>query len=396
MNDRINLFSTEIRKDPYPTYAVLRRSDAPQQVEPGGLWAISRHDDVQFALKHPELFSSAGFEALYKPTWLPHNPLADSLITKDGDAHAKLRALVSRAFTARSIARLEPRVRAIAAESTERLKTLGEADFIAEFAALFPARVIAEILGIDPELHRDFRRWTDDIAAIAPVPPSDEFAASVRRTLAEMESYLRETVAERKRAPREDMVSDLLRAEVDGQALCDEEIIAFLFILLPAGFETTRHFFANAMFAFLDRPGDYAALRADHARIPKFVEELLRHDPPVHGVLRLLTRDVEVGGVMLPRGAMVLLLLGSANRDDARFADARRFDAERESQAGMAFGHGVHFCLGAPLARLEARIGIEALAARFRGFERLPGEITWNLVPTVRGPNELPVRFLSA
>jgi cytochrome P450 len=396
MSPPIDLFDPEIRRNPYSAYAELLRSAAPQRVEPGGLWAISRHEDVQHALKHPELFSSSGFEALYRPSWLPHNPLADSLLARDGESHAKLRALVSRAFTPRSLARLEPRIREIAAECVEHLHTRGEADFIADFAVVYPARVIAEVVGVDPALHGEFRRWVDDIASISPVPPPEQVAARIRGTVAQFEGYLREVVEARRREPGDDMVSDLLAASIDGAALTDAELIAFLFVLLPAGFETTRHFFANAMLAFLERPADFAALRADPRQIQPWVEELLRHDPPAHGVLRLTTQDVDVGGQPIPAGSMVLLLLGAANRDEARFPEASRFDPTRDSQAGLAFGHGAHFCLGAPLARLEARIGLEALAGRFEGFERMPGEITWNLVPTVRGPNELPIRVRTA
>jgi len=395
MSLAIDLFAPEVRRDPYPTYDELRRSEVPQRVEPGGLWAISRHEDVQHALQHPELFSSTGFEMLYRPPWLPHNPLASSLFTMDGQSHSKLRALVSRAFTPRNLGRLQPRIREIASECAKRLVGRGEVDFITEFAVPFPARVIAEVLGLDPALHAEFRRWVDDIASISPVPPPEAVAARIRGTVAELEGYLRKVVAGRRRKPGDDIVSDLLEAEIDGAALTDDELIGFLFLLLPAGFETTRHVFANAMLAFLERPAELAALRGDPQAIPMWVEELLRHDPPVHGVMRLTTAEVEVGGQRIPAGSLVCLLLGSANRDEARFPEASRFDAARESLGGLAFGHGTHFCLGAPLARLEARLGLEVLVARFRGFERAPGEVTWNMVPTVRGPNELWIRALA-
>jgi len=392
MPNTLDLFASAIRNDPYPAYAELRRS-APQRVEPGGVWAVSRYQDVQYALKHPELFSSAGFEALYKPAWLPHNPLADSLLTREGESHAKLRALVSRAFTPRSLARIEPRIEAIARELVARLPADTEIDFIDELAVPFPARVIAEVLGVDPALHHEFRRWVDDIASISPLPPPPEVAERIRGTVAALEGYLRGVVDAHRRVPSDDMVGDLIDATIDGTALTDEELVAFLFILLPAGFETTRHFFANAILAFVDHPDELAALRAEPERIPAFVEELLRHQPPVHGVFRLTTRDVEVGGQTIPAGSMVWLLIGAANRDDAQFADASRFDTSHDSQGGLAFGHGAHFCLGAPLARMEARVGLAALLSRFRGFERVDRDISWNLVPTVRGPNALRVRL---
>jgi cytochrome P450 len=191
-------------------------------------------------------------------------------------------------------------------------------------------------------------------------------------------------------------VSDLIGAEIEGEALTDAEIVSFLFFVLPAGFQSVVDQLSTMMLGFVSRPDDFTGLRADPAKIPTFVEEALRHDPGVHGAMRVTTQDVEIGGVKLPRGTLVLALLGSANRDAAAFPDPDRFDPARASQGGSAFGHGVHYCLGAPLARLELRIVIEELAKRFRGFELLPGELTWNVAVHIRGPNALPLRFLRA
>lgn len=390
-----NLLAPDIRRDPYPTYAALREGP-PVRVEPGGVWAITRYEDVQAALKQSERFSSAAFEALYKPPWLPHNPLGDSLITRDGAAHAKLRTLVSRAFTPRGIARLEPRIRELAIECAEQLRGHEKLDFIAEFACKFPAQVIAELLGLDPALHLEFRRWVDDISSISPVPPPDEVADRIRTTVGLLETYLREVVDAHRRVPKDDLVGDLMNAELDGVALTDEDLVAFLFILLPAGFETTRHFFANMALVFAERPDELSALQSTPGTIPAFVEELLRHAPPIHGLFRMTTEDVVIAGQTIPAHSMVWLLIGAANHDDARFVEASRFDLARKSQGGLAFGHGAHFCLGAPLARLEARIGIEELIARYQRFERSADEIIWNLVPTVRGPNQLWMRVTEA
>ena len=396
MTEPVNLFAPEVRSDPYPTYARLRRDAPVQQVEPMGLWAVSRYQDVEYVLKNPQLFSSAGFEALLKPAWLPHNPLGDSILTKDGPGHTKLRALLSHAFNPRAVARLEVRIREIAAELAERLNTLGDADVVAEFCSPLPGRVIAEILGIDATLHREFKRWIGHLVMISPMYPGDELAAAIRTTVSELEGCLKEVVAARRRAPEDDMVSDLIRAEVDGQRLTDEEIIAFLFVLLPGGFETTMHLFATMMIGFTERPDEFTALCADRSLIPTYVEEALRREPSVHGVMRLTLAEADIGGVKVPPGAMVLVLLGSANHDDSRFAEPERFDAARGSKGGIAFGHGTHFCLGVTLARLEARVGLEELVARFRGFERLPGEIEWNVSVSVRGPVALPIRVLPA
>jgi hypothetical protein len=211
-----------------------------------------------------------------------------------------------------------------------------------------------------------------------------------------METYLTEVVQERRRRPADDFVSDLIRAEVSGDTLSDAEVLAFLFLVLPAGFETTTNLFTNAMLGLLERPEDLARLRSDPSLIPAFIEEVLRHDPPVHGIPRFTTADVTLGGAVVPKGSMVLLLIGSANRDETRFPDADRFDMDRGRDPGVALGYGVHFCIGAPLARLEARIGLEALLRRFRGFAQLPGQLDWSAAITVRGPLSLPLRFLPA
>lgn len=395
MQERVNIFDPEVRADPFPSYARMRMDAPVQQVEPGGFWAVTRAEDVEYVLKNPKLFTS-GFEPLFKPAWLPHNPLGDSLVTKEGPAHAKLRALVSRAFAPRPLARLETRIRAVCIEVAEHLAAVREGDFIDALCARLPGWVIAEILGLDRSLVSEFKRWVGHLAIVSPVYPGDEVAEAVRTTIRELDGYFREVVAARRLEPRDDTVSDLIAAEVDGAALTDEELVSFLFLMLAAGFETTMHFFSLALLDFDRRPEAFARLRDDPRQIPAYVEELLRREPPVHGVFRLTAEDTELGGVKLPRGSMVMVLLASANRDAARFAEPDRFDAARGAGAGFTFGHGIHFCLGAALARLEARIMLEELAARFVRFEKLPGEVRWNYALHVRGPATLPFRAIPA
>ena len=393
MSEPVNLFAPQVRKDPYPTYARMRMGAPIQQIEPGGFWAVSRHEDVEAVLKNTQVFSSTAFAGFFRPDWLPHNPIADSIVCLDGLDHARLRSLLSRAFTPRAIARMEPRIREIVADLCDGMARLGDLDFVSDFCGPLPGRVVAELLGIEPALHREFRRWVGHLAAVSPLYPGDEMASAIRANVAEMEGYFRDVVAARRKAPQDDMVSDLVRAEIDGAALTDRDIVSFLFILLPAGFETTMHLFATMMLRWAAQPETFARLRADRALIPAYVEESLRIEPPVHGVMRITMAETEVGGVKVPPGAMVLVLLGSANHDEAKIPSPERFDPSRK-HAGLAFGHGPHFCLGAPLARLEARVAVEELTARFRGFERLPGEIEWNVAFHVRGPTALPIRVL--
>jgi cytochrome P450 len=396
MQEPINIFDPDVRTNPYPTYARMRLDGPVQQVQPGGFWAVSRVEDVEFVLKNPQIFSSAGFEPIFKPAWLPHNPLGDSMLTKDGPAHAKLRALVSSAFTPRALARLEPRIRATCAEVAEHIAVLREGDFVDELCARVPALVTADILGLDRKLHTEFKRWINLYAIVSPTHPGDEVADAVRAAIRELEGYFAEVISLRRTAPCDDLVSDLIAAKVDGNALTEDELIAFLFLLLSAGFETTTHFFSNAMLDFARRPEAFTRLREDPQRIPAYVEELLRKEPPVHSIFRLTAVDTELGGVQLPRGSMVMIFLASANHDATRFAEPDRFDPARAGQAGLAFGHGIHHCLGAALARLEARLMLEELAARFVRFEHLSGPVQWNLALHVRGPVALPFRAILA
>jgi cytochrome P450 len=393
MTPRVNLMAPEIRANPYPFYAEMRRSGAPVEVDPGGLWAVSRHEDVAFILKSPEVFSSRGFKAAWQPPWLEYNPLAESMLALDGPAHARLRALVTGAFGPRAIARLEPRIRALAGELADDLAARGEADFIAGFALPLPAFVIGELLGFDLARRHHFKRWADDLISVTPVPESPEHAARVRATVAELTSYLSEIIAARRAEPADDMMSDLIRAEAFGQSLTDAELISFLLLLLLGGFDTTTYLLANSLRLLAERPAEMALLRADPFLVSKFVEEILRYDPPVHGLPRITTSAITMKGVPIPPGALVVALIGSANRDERLYPDPDRFDLHR-GQAAITFGHGIHACLGSVLARLEARLSLEALLARFRAFAPVPCELEWNRSLTVRGMQSLPLRFI--
>lgn len=397
MRERVNLFDPAVRANPYPVYAELRRDSPVCQIDPGGVWAVTRYRDAEFVLKHPELFSSAAFRDLFNPSWCERNPGGQSMFALDPPEHGKQRALVTTAFSPRSVARLDALIVQTAEGLADDIKAApGEVDFVEQFAAKLPARIICELLGLDPSFIPQFRRWNDDLFSITPVRPSDERVASVQKTLRDMTTYLTEVVNERRRAPREDVVSDLVRAEIDGAVLSDDDILAFLFLLLPAGLETTTHLLSNAVFGLTQRPGELARLRQDQAKIPAFIEEVLRHDAPAQSIARMTTAEVTIGGVTLPPQSVVFVMLGSANRDETVFPDPDRFDIERGTQGGLAFGHGIHFCLGAMLSRLEGRAGMRALCSRFSDIERLPGELHYNQALTARGLIALPLRFTLA
>jgi cytochrome P450 len=391
MNERLNLLSPELLEDPYPAYAELRRSAPVCQVDPGGSWAVSRYDDVVAVLRNPEVFSSAAFQSSLKPAWLGHNPFGDSMLSMDPPAHQRLRSLVNLAFGPAAMTRLEARVRALAEEIVARLPLGHPVDWVEAVSTQLPPRVIGELLGLDTSLHARFHRWSSDMASISGIT-ADQTARmeEIRATVREMEEYMREVLARRRREPEGDMVSQLLAARVDGESLTDAELVSFMFLLLAAGTETTGHLLAHTARELASRPEVLDRVRADPALIPRLVEEVLRYEPPVRALYRFVTADTEIAGVRVPRGSRVLLLLGSAARDEAAFPDADRFDIDRSSTSSLPFGHGAHFCLGAPLARLEARLTLSALLPRIRGLS-LAGPVTWRRSLSMRGPLSVPV-----
>jgi cytochrome P450 len=392
MTSRPDLLAPHVLEDPYPIYAELRRDAPVCQVDPGGFWAITRHDDVVTVFKHPELFSSEGFRGAVKPAWLGHNPFGDSMIVLDPPQHGRLRGLVNRAFGGTAaMARLEKLVRGYADDIAARLPLGQPVDWIEAFALPLPASVMGELLGLPAELHSRFKRWADDLTSITAVTP-DQTARmeEIRTTVREAEQYLREVLERRRREPADDMVAELLAAQVDGASLTDSELMAFLFLLLVAGLETTVHLLSHTALQLARRPELLLRVRAEPALIPRLVEEVLRYEPPVRAVYRLAMDDVDIGGARIPRGARVLVMIGSANRDEAHFEGADRFDIDRSGVNHLPFGHGIHFCLGAPLARLEAKLALTALLPRISGLT-LAGPVEWRRSVSVRGPVSMPV-----
>ncbi len=392
-----------VLEDPYPYYAHLRRHEPVYHVPAHGFWAVSRYRDVLRVLRRPELFSSAAMAAAvtrpgeFAPTsedrepWDPEE--GTSIVGTDGARHVRLRNVVNRGFTPARIAALAPRVRAIVQSLAEPLLEAGECEFLSDFAAPLPATVIAELLGVDPDRRADFKRWSD--AAVLGVfePLDEEQQRCVGERLAEMGDYFDVVIEERRQRPGDDLVSALIRAEEEHGALTPTEVRAFVFTLLVAGSVTTTHLLANAMRALVAHPEELAKVTANRALVPSLVEETLRYDPPVQMLLRTATEDLELAGVTIPKGATVAPLFGSANRDETVFPAPDRFDVTRDPKDHLAFGHGVHFCLGAALARLEARIVFEVLLERMRK-PVFDGESSRNLCSLVfRGPVHLPLRF---
>jgi len=381
-------FDPEVIADPYPVYRDLRRH-APAYWSPAGCWVLSRYDDVAAALRDPARYSSASGIFPTPPGVDMTQLFLPMLIMTDPPRHTQLRRLVRRAFTPRRIAALEPHVQTLIDHLLELTADHDTWDFVAGFAGPLPAIVIADLLGVPREDRDRFRTWSTTL--IQSNPTRGEFGPGLDAAAALYE-YFAGFLAERRAHPRDDLMSALVHAEVDGQHLSEEELLGFCLLLLVAGHETTTNLLSNSAVVLAQHPGSRRELADDPGCIPAAVEELLRYDSPVQGLSRTLTRPVDLHGRRLDEGDTVLLLFGSANRDEHAFPDADRFDIHRTPERQVAFGHGIHFCLGASLARLEARLALEALLARHRDWDvDLDAAVRLRSGP-IRGYASLPVR----
>jgi cytochrome P450 len=382
----MNLFSDEMRRNPYPVYDQIRTACPVFHVAPFDAWLIFDYEAVKRVLSDHDTFSN-GVPA-------PEN----WFIFFDPPRHTRLRALITRAFTPRSVANLEPRIRELSRGLLNRTVERGEMDLAADFAVPLPMRVIAEMLGIPAEDLPRYKRWSDEILKLSYSlfrgPDEARAVGEYRAATAEMKTYLPGLLAQRRAAPRDDLLTRLLQAEVEGERLTEEEILGFFQLLLVGGQETTANLINNAILCLVEHPDQYARLRADPDLLPSAIEEVLRYRSPLQWVMRTPRRNVEVHGQTIPAGKLVLAVVGSANRDPRQFPDADRFDIARDPNPHLAFGHGLHFCLGAPLARLEARIALGDLLERLKGLE-LAGNEPWEPRKAlhVHGPARLPIRF---
>jgi cytochrome P450 family 109 len=309
-------------------------------------WHVLRYEDVARVLTDHACFSN-------KVPDFEYIGLGDTLIVKDPPDHRKMRSLVNLAFTPRAVARLTDRVAAMTQELLDRVRAKGELDIVADIAAPLPSRVICEMLGVPESDWADIGTWTRFDASNRPTPLRD---------------YFRALLEERRRSPREDLVSALSTAEIDGQRLSERELLQFCVLLFFAGQETTKNLIANFFLTLSEHPEDQARLTREPALIPTAIEEVLRFLPPVWFVMRRAAEDVEIGGVRIPAGGMVMPWMASANRDAAQFPDPTRFDVAREPNRHLGFGHGIHFCVGAPLTRLEAAVALPMMLEQLKGL----------------------------
>ncbi len=402
------------RADPYPLYRALRDEAPVHRAPVSGFYCVSRFEHVQHVLRSPDLFSSRAMLTVLMPAgadggmplsprvlwfsaklmWKARlNPYAflkrPSLISADGAYHDALRAIVNRGFTPRRIADWEKRAREVVAACVAKLDRGEPFEVVEDLATPLPVTVIADMLGIAPERKADFKRWSDAVISSATgTDRADPFAPHLLATFEDAVTYLAQIARARKRAPADDLISAIVSSR-DGAALHPQDAMQFVILLLVAGNETTTNLIGNAVNALLDHPDQLAQLAADPSRIPDAIEEAVRFDSPVHLVLRTATADTEIAGVRIPKGATVVPMIGSANHDERRFPDGDRFDIARKTQGHLGFGLGKHFCLGASLARLEARVALEALVPRLAALRKRDPEPPRLASFLVRGPARL-------
>lgn len=386
----MNFLSDDLRRDPYPLYEQVR-SSSPLLHEPqSDMWLVFDYESVKRVLTDHEAFSS-----IVTP---PTGKAPDWLVFSDPPRHTKLRGIIMRAFTPRSIANLEPRIRELSRELLVPALERRQMDLAGDYSNLLPTMVIAEMIGIPVADRARFLRWGEAIMNLSySIAGGEEAARAIKEHAAvkeEMKAYLTEVLPERRRAPKDDLLTRLVEAEVDGEHLTEDEILGFFQLLLSAGTETTTNLINNAILCLIENQDQLARLRAEPQLLQSAIEEVLRYRSPGQIMFRSAKRDIDLHGQVIPAGKLVLAMIGSANRDPMKFRNPDRFDITRDPNPHIAFGHGIHFCLGASLSRLEARVALEHLLEQMKGFELASPE-PW--VPRrglhVLGPLHLPIRF---
>ena len=377
-------------EDPYPVYRALREEAPVYYNEELDFWALSRHADVLRAFRDVRRFSSADGVALERGQ-LPDPTRVMSFLAMDPPQHTRMRALVNRGFTPRRVAALEPFVRELAVHYLDSVAGDGECDFIGQFAGKLPMDVISELVGVPREDRDELRTWADLVVhreeGVADVPAAGVQAA------ASILGYFTRHVEQRRANERDDLTTALIDAEIDGERLSDTDIIAFLFLMIIAGNETTTKLLGNALYWLGENPGERARVLASRSLVSSWVEETLRYDPSSQLIARTALCDIEIHDRTIPSGARVALLIGSANRDEREFESPDVFDVTRSEGQCLAFGNGTHFCLGASLARLEARVALEEVLARVPDYAVQHDRIERVHSSNVRGFAVLPIRF---
>jgi cytochrome P450 len=391
-----NPMDPEFVADPYPTYHRLRSED-PVHKSPLGFWVLTRYEDVVGVLRDHRFAKEAiaAFVAQKLGVELTAG-IGISMLDRDPPDHTRLRSLVSKAFTPRVVEGLRPRIQQIVDDLLDHAEDRRAMDVIEDFAYPIPVIVICEMLGVPVEDHERFRGWSLDLARgldAAMLGPQSEVAQRTLTSRRALSEYFRELIAERRNAPRADLLSALIAAEEAGDKLSEHELLATCILILVAGHETTVNLLGNGTLALLRHPDQLRRLRENPGMIGSAIEELLRYDGPVQRTARVPSADAVIAGHKIEAGEMVMPFIGAADRDPAQFPDPDRLDLARADNRHVAFGMGIHFCLGAPLARLEGQIAINALLHRFPKLALATDRPQYRQSLTLRGLTSLPVAF---
>jgi cytochrome P450 len=395
-----NPLDKRFRADPYPYYRRVRERDPFHRSSLAGGWILARHADVEAVLKDGRfvaderklpLFEKRRAGMIKDGVLREDDPQVQTMLRSDPPDHTRLRGLVSKAFTPRTVEALRPRIEGIVEGRLDAVNGAGEMDVISELAYPLPVIVIAELLGVPVEDREQFKRWSDDaIRSLGGMSAQD-----LRTSMAaarELRAYFERIAEERRREPREDLLSALLAAEEAGDKLSLDEVYGMCTLLLVAGNETTTNLIGNGLLALLRNPEQLELLRDDPALLENAVEELLRYDSPVQFTGRFVLEDTELNGHEIKAYQQLIVLIGAANRDPEVFPEPERLDVTRTDVRHLAFGHGIHYCLGAPLARLEGQVALGALIERFPNMRLATDSPEWGDNIILRGLKSLPVR----
>lgn len=403
VTDEYNLFCQGKLPDPYPFYHLLRREDPVHFSDQVNSWILTRFDDVAAVLHYsPDTssdrvtayFSNVPRDILAKSRSLL-NLLSQEMLLKDPPHHTRLRMLVNKTFTPRTIERMRPRAETIVHELIDSVFASGRMEAIRDFAYPLPMRVICRMLGLPAEHQAQFKQWSDDIAKFMDGVSDDyeDVAARARRSVSALKDYFRRMVGQRRRQPQEDLITALALVEEEGDKLSEDELFAMYILLLFAGHETTTGLIGNGLLALLRHPEQLERLRTDPALVPSAVEEMLRYDNSIQRMTRMAARDFQINGKQIRKGQWVWAMVGAANRDPAHFADPDRFDICREPNKHIAFGYGIHFCLGAALARMEAQAAFEILLRRLPAIRLAADTNQWRPSVSLRVLESLSIAF---
>jgi cytochrome P450 len=383
--------------NPYPYYHRLRSTD-PIHRSPFGYWVLSRHQDVDVLLR--DAHTSSDFP--HDQAWARHRGGPDSpivcstmrwMMMLDGDAHRRLRTFTGQVFTARAVQRLRPRIAAVIDGLIDEIGE-GQIDLVKDLALPLPIMVIGELLGIPRADRGQCRAWTDRIGRVVDPIVTPDMQVAMNQATTEFSAYLGEQVKARRANPGQDLLSSLVVMDDSGDRLTDDEIVANVLLLFNAGHETTVNLIGNGMLALLQHPEQMSLLRANPDLISQAAEEMSRYDSPVQIAARIMTRDVHLGEKTIPADSKVMVIYGAANRDPARYTDPDRLDISRTGVKSLAFGGGPHFCIGAPLARLEVAMVFTALLERYQTIELATDELSWRANFNLRGLSALPLTML--